>query len=253
MDSERMVAVCDITGFARLVERSSLEQLVGTHLTFFRQALRHALHQDAPESSDLSLAALRQQSRVGIAWFSDTVIVYGLDDSDEACHNLIETIGWLIFETLVGTPSTKFRAGVAYGELHTDVENEMYVGKGLVEAYKVEREQEWTGGALSCSAKQRVSAATNPQLPTSGWWLTPYTIPVKGGPESAPVSDVAIDWTLGIHEPTHIPWSSESAEPAPGDYQERADVCRKWYNTRQFHRAMCRWCDKGQRQRSAGT
>lgn len=238
-----MVALGDIMGFRSLLEALSLDDLVSHQLATFRRVIAHSLQQgDHTPPPDVSLAKLRSQARVGFAWFSDTVLIYGLDDSDLACHNVVETAGWMIYETVYGAPSTKLRIGIGYGELHADVEDELFVGKALAEAHAVESAQDWTGGALSRNAKSRVLRTRSPQLPTSGWWLTSYAVPVKAQARTDLVSDLAVDWTVACSRHWDVSWTSELREPTTEDWLRRPDICRKWANTREFHRRVCRRC-----------
>lgn len=243
MEHRRMIAVCDILGFTHQLESTPLQQVVSSHLKHFTRALAFAVHQRKSADNAISLAALREQQRVGIAWFSDTVLIYSLGDSDEDCRRVIETVAWLLFVTMFES-TTRIRAGIGYGELYVDVANEVFVGPAIVDAHKLERAQEWAGGALSESAAKRIPPAVAGDWKRYfSWYLLPYRLPLKrqqGGRRDG----LAVDWTRGIHEYQKVlfPWSPTSRLPTREDKQTMRDVVRKWRNTKKFHGDVCDDC-----------
>ncbi len=79
-----MVAVCDILGFSNFIQRNSSDFVVNDRLGFLRRALHHSMHQNGFPDEIPTLSTLLQQNRVGFAWFSDTLLFYGIDESDES-------------------------------------------------------------------------------------------------------------------------------------------------------------------------
>ena len=84
MQQNYMIAVCDILGFKALIERTKLEEVVGGSLAWFRKALNHSLHKKEFPSSPPPTSDLYTHPNVGVAWFSDTVLLYTKHDTDEA-------------------------------------------------------------------------------------------------------------------------------------------------------------------------
>lgn len=235
-----LIAVCDILGFSALVERMPLDALVGNTLSWFRKALSHSIHKNEFPSVAPPTPELNNHEHIGVAWFSDTVLLYTKHDTDEAVRELIMAVGWLLFETVLeGT--TKVRAGIAYGEAHIDQENSIYVGKPIVEAYKLEKMQQWAGAALSLSACERI-----PEHVRSGkfadWWITPWDVPLKQG---AVLPTLAVNWNWGIHGPDwSLRWSADSAHPNAEAWAKDPSLCEKFVNTKQFHEAHCHDCKR---------
>ena len=62
-----------------------------------------------------TLTDINTHAKVGIAWFSDTILLYTREDSDDCIRALLGTVGWLLFETIL-EGHTRIRAGVAYGK-----------------------------------------------------------------------------------------------------------------------------------------
>jgi hypothetical protein len=100
MQKQYMIAGCDILGFSHLVQMSPLQNVVNDSFGWLRKSLHHSLHKrdfpnEIPKKSDFL-----GNKHVGIAWFSDTFLLYSRRDDKEAIHQLIQTVGWLLFETM---------------------------------------------------------------------------------------------------------------------------------------------------------
>ena len=238
-ESKRLVAVCDIMGFSRLVRSTPLEQIVEGHVRRLFLIIENSITQEEPIISFESVRSLRSGKRVGVAWFSDTILIYGLDDSDLSCSHVIEAVGWLLFRSFFDTPQTRIRAGVGYGKFYSDNDRSLFVGDALVDAYQAERTQNWIGGALSRTACERLRLSS----PMSGHnWLRRDTPPVKPEVQDAFLGDVVIDWTFGSHDFMDIPWSPSNPEPSAKELEDIPDICEKWLNTKRFHQRACQWC-----------
>lgn len=233
-----VIAVCDILGFSPLVESGQLGDVVEHALGWFRKSLHHSLHKNAFPENTPATRELERHPHVGVAWFSDTVLLYTKQDTDDSVRELLTAVGWLLFETMIHG-NTRIRAGISYGEAFIDPENSIYVGKPIVEAYRLEQSQQWSGGALTESAVQRV-----PQMARTGrfadWWLIPYDVPLKGQP---PLRTLAVNWNLGIHAlGWRLLWSRESEIPSASDWATDPSICEKFMNTKAFHDANCHEC-----------
>ncbi|MCC7091802.1 MAG: hypothetical protein IT524_07595 [Nitrosomonas sp.] len=235
MRANYFIAVCDILGFSDLVRGNELDDVVTHSLGWFRKSLNHSLHKanfptEVPPTADLD-----RHSKVGVAWFSDTVLFYTKNDTDEAVKELLSTVAWLVFETLQGG-NTKVRGGLAYGEAYIDPLNALFVGQPIVDAYNLEKSQQWSGAALSSSAVNRL-----PEMARSGqyadWWVKPYDVPLKN---QKTLQTLAIDWTLGIHHPSwRVRWSKDHELPTKTDWETKPCVCEKFVNTKKFHELYC--------------
>jgi hypothetical protein len=232
------IAVCDILGFSDLVQNNSLEAVIDGALGWFRRSLYHSVHKNTFPMTGVTLE--QTQSDVGIAWFSDTILMYTTQDTDDCLRGLLSSIGWLLFETNMAS-RTRIRCGIAYGPVYLDQANSIYVGTPIIDAYRLEQRQAWSGGALTESAVQRVPGhARNGQFPD--WWLIPWNVPIKKGP---PEQTLAINWTLGFHDsPFVLTWSQACSEPTSRDWELRPDVCEKWKNTKSFHEDACEDCKR---------
>jgi hypothetical protein len=250
MISGRTIAICDILGFRKLVADNALSDVVQNALGFFRKTLHHSIHQnDFPEDPP-PLKQLKNKSRVGIAWFSDTVLFYSLGDTDEDCRRVIESTAWLLFETM-SYPYTRVRAAVSYGNMLVDDENGLFVGYPIIEAYDLLVLQNWSGGALAPTAEGRIPPHILSEEPLH-WYLTDYPVPLKHVHPKFTNVHLAIDWTRGTHTFQPFRWSKQSAEPSTEDWTRSPDIVAKWINTRDFHSAKCRFCGTTPQQSLAG-
>ena len=228
-----MIVVCDILGFSHLVQTTPLQHVVDDSLGWLRKSLHHSLHKrdfpdDIPKKSEFL-----GNDHVGVAWFSDTILFYTRHDDREAIRQLIHTVGWLLFETMMA--GRLIRGGISFGEAYIDEEDAVFVGKPIVEAYQLEKKQQWAGVALTDAAVERI-----PEQARSGhlsdWWVTPYDVPLKA------LRTLAINWTWGGHSWWRVSWSSKKEEPDESDWATRPDICEKFVNTKAFHKAVCRTC-----------
>jgi hypothetical protein len=238
MKAQYMIALCDILGFSKLIESNPLDTVMDHALGWFRKALHHSIYKNGFPDKVPQARDLESHKDIGVALFSDTILLYTLRDDDEAIRQLIITLGWLIFETILGG-TTKIRGGVSYGEAFIDRENAVFVGSPIVEAYRLEQSQQWAGAALTQAARERI-----PEYARSGkyadWWITPYNVPLK---DNITFETLAINWTYGIHRPEwKMQWSKASEFPTDKDQEEQPDICDKFLNTKIFHDTFCWQC-----------
>ena len=132
MTEKLLVAVCDILGFRKMVLSQDVQQLIDGDLSLFRRLVGFSVEQGEMPQLPPELKVLREQHRVGFAWFSDTVVIYATSDDDASCNNVLETVGRLLFTTMWS--QTRLRVGIGYGQFFADTINEIYVGPALVEA-----------------------------------------------------------------------------------------------------------------------
>ena len=247
MADKRFIAVCDILGFRDLVMNRGLEDLMAKELSLFRRLLAFSvMHGDVPDIPP-ELPVLRNQDKVGLVCFSDTILLYALDDDDLSCRNVLERVGWLLFTTMISTYPTRIRAGIAYGEFYADPTNELYVGPALVEAYELEQAQVWAGAALT----ERAAARLPDRISTGQrwqWWVCKYPAPLKSCARVS-CSNLVVDWTQGNHKNFILEWSRSHPEPTPLERDADPGRYEKWVNTRRFHKEVCVTCFPGNRSR----
>lgn len=225
---ERIVALGDILGFKNTLRTTPLETVVNEHLGYFRKALQHTLQLESWPTEPLEFTDVQARAKIGLEWFSDTIILYTMDESDTAALNLVTTVTWLLFETMYH-PSVRLRFGIDHGELFVSRNAGQLLGNGLVGAHELEQTQRWAGGAMTPRAFDRLHQDAR-------HYLVEYPVPVK---DEAHATSHAINWTLGVHLGFASPYSRTRPEPANSDPQ---DVVLKWRNTKLFHDTVCTGC-----------
>lgn len=184
-------------------------------------------------------------------------MLYSLEDNVLGYIKLIETAAWLIIQTIVrGT--LRFRIGISYGKVYIDPQNQIYLGKAIAEADQLQKRQEWSGGALTRQAEAKIPQGIKEADFPSPWHLAQYRVPFKmpkgivsvvdkdNRPLKIPITTsefmLAVDWTRFLHTEFHLYWSREREEPQSDEAP--ADVILKWYNTKEFHKNVCKSCSK---------
>jgi hypothetical protein len=234
MAENRLVAVSDILGFSRLVEKRSPEDVVRESIDWARRCLYHALFQKGFPSEPPPFSVFRSHPQVGAVWFSDTVLLYTRTDSDADAQFLVRACSWFLFETIV-VAKARMRLGIAYGPLLADEENSVHVGLSIVHASDTEKAQEWSGGALHPTAETRLQTVMS-SLP-----VITYPVPLKQRPAKQELRTLskAIDWPSEIHESLTFAWSPAGPDAPKEEREHAGDVVSKFENTKAFHEKVC--------------
>lgn len=174
------VAMLDVLGFKNLVKDTRLSSLAESYellLQLKRLAARVPVLNAAGGYSHV----------VGTTVFSDTIVMWCNDDS-EALDSLLAAVAGLI--ALAIDQSWLLRCGVAYGEAVMCLEQRIFIGQPIIDAFRMEQAQKWVGGALHSSCIQHDKLA---QFMRDHDCIVPYTVPTKSG-RNGPSSEHAIHW-----------------------------------------------------------
>ena len=91
---------------------------------------------------------------IGRAWFSDTFIVYAVDDSAESFVAIDNISRWFFYFLITG--GIPVRGAISCDAFYVDTENDLYFGEALMEAYEYGEAQDWIGLLLCPSAEERL-------------------------------------------------------------------------------------------------
>jgi hypothetical protein len=190
----------------------------------------------------------KRNLKLGYLHFSDTLMLWAsaLDTDDHdvniaAFSHICNTVANLIALALVnGLP---LRGGLAFGECYINPAKQFAVGEPIVDAYLLEKEQEWLGAAVS--AEQLREPATSEQLEWSGLSLVRYRVPTK---ITLSCELLAVDWTRIARMPEPVTqkiWKINArsaveralSEGLAAATQESVDL-RKWQNAVKFFRSQ---------------
>jgi hypothetical protein len=81
---KRMVAVCDVLGFSKLIMSKSLEDVLKYDCAYLRRLAYFCVTQENVPDDAPSYLEYRINGRVGFAWFSDTIFLYALQNHDDS-------------------------------------------------------------------------------------------------------------------------------------------------------------------------
>jgi hypothetical protein len=202
------VAMVDILGFGELVTNNSHEQLRRTFDNLFTHALHYGLsfgtNVDSPKGgvqSDLAKA------RVNSLVISDSVILWTRDDSPNSFMDLTMTLrGFVSASFVFGFP---LRGAVSRGPIEVTMGQNIassvviqtrVLGKSLVDAYRLEKKQDWSGCIFSHDVIEHYSSNLvmqgfifpSIQLLIEQDILAEYDIPMKNG---VSIKHIALNWT----------------------------------------------------------
>ncbi|OQX18457.1 MAG: hypothetical protein BWK75_06635 [Candidatus Altiarchaeales archaeon A3] len=146
-EGNRYVAFFDILGFSNLVETEGSKEV----FIYTRGFLDLMIRSSMPKSvvnPDMSVDL--KPSIISYINFSDSIVYYSLDDSYEAFRTMLKVCANFINVVICG-PTRMIRGALSHGEFYADPENNAYVGKALIDAYQLEKDQEWLGVSLHSS------------------------------------------------------------------------------------------------------
>lgn len=234
----RLVAVCDVLGFRGMVKQTPLRDVAeryGSLIKEIKKPLRNRWLEEAP-SGGLTL----HRHDVRLFAFSDTLLLWtgpmrSKDNLHNRMHNLERSFAFFRSVTLLigiglshGFP---LRIGVAFGPTYTDRQSQRFLGRAIINAYDVERSQDWIGVACHPSCDNNIAMKSlghasfvGPHVITLDDLLIKHSVPAK----SAKIRSWTVDWP---------PYSREETYRILQDGVRKttdAEARRKWTNTLRF-------------------
>jgi hypothetical protein len=171
---------------------------------------------------------LSQESPISYALFSDTVLLYSSDDSQQAFEFMI-----LAAQSLLGinlSYGLPLRGAITKGDVF--VENDVFIGKAIVDAYLMEQQQDWAGCWVADDCVSDPVKAANPEFVSHA--LTQYKIPLKSGPVRL---NWAVIWGVILHnQDLETGIRTRFFQRNPTNQAVSWDVERKFRNTLAFLR-----------------
>jgi hypothetical protein len=191
MSENRLVAVCDILGYSNLVREHSLQELIEYHLGNILNVIKSSIPSNEEIINSPTQLALLKTGIVGHVSFSDTVIIYSLNDGRDGRKNVLDAVYRLLCIPM-NTPYYRYRVGISYGDMYVDRDKSIYIGKALIEAHDLEVLQEWSGAALTESAANMFK-----DYSPENSMLVEYDVPIKGDTNKRLT---VVNWTLANHQ-----------------------------------------------------
>lgn len=174
----RVVVFADILGFKAMVSRIGLCEIA-------KKVSRLV------ERSDVAQVSGSVSFDVGHAHFSDALLLWGPDMSGKDAKEQVDVrkAMMMIASGFLGRSiedEIPLRMGVAEGSVLIDSDRSIYVGQPIIDAYLLESQQQWVGGAVHPSFR------SDELLASPHHDLVRYEIPHKENSQLQ--SEVAVNW-----------------------------------------------------------
>ncbi len=165
--TERFVGFIDIMGFKSMVENLNEEVLyIIMHRirnSIFQNVLIHGT--DIPDEG-------KYESNINIIMFSDCIVTFSQDKSDDALYSFINAISGLINDLIRN--KIPFKGVVAEGMMTVDFRNSIFLGKPLNDAYGLHEKLGFYGVVVHSTADKQIRGSENTHV-------FEYDCPFKNG------------------------------------------------------------------------
>jgi hypothetical protein len=161
--TDRYVGFIDIMGFKDMVMRSSHDDIYRM-MKIINKA--KTLNENLHSTEDHEL--------IRSTTYSDSIILYTKDNTDESLGALIEVISGVTNDLFIeGIPH---KGSIAYGKMTLDTERSIFFGQPLIDAYLLQEELYFYGIIVHGSAEEKLEKRLI-QYP----FITKYICPLKKG------------------------------------------------------------------------
>lgn len=206
----RIVAFVDILGASQAALSGQTANLVGNIFRLKRtMQWTHRIHVCNPDGT-----TGKQEFRPGIVQFSDCLLLWSEPLDGLSTEQFVRVVGSFMWNlcTEMGRlllADVPFRAGVSEGPVFIDPELNIYAGRPIVEAAKLEASQNWLGVAMLFADKPDRLIHRPDQIFVAGdhsifehYVVLDVPVPMKNDKPtlSSDQSVVALNWALAVQE-----------------------------------------------------
>ena len=199
MISKLAVTYIDILGFREKISSTPLPDLASK----YEKVIKNVRLLNSPFRTIVdSNPSLFSNLEKGQDWciqkiFSDSIILFALDESEESFLKLA-VYSWRITQVLIAEGMLP-RGAISFGEIYINTSSDIFLGSALTEAYELEQKQNWIGISLTSTAyhhyKKVIETVASPSSGKPSF-LTHYPVPMK--PNNHPVDHVVINWRWNL-------------------------------------------------------
>ncbi|MGR3174986.1 MAG: hypothetical protein ACUZ8N_10350 [Candidatus Scalindua sp.] len=221
-----------------MVNSVTQDKLINYHLKDIQNIKKKAFFPyNLPVTTPKDNKEVFDKNLLGYAFFSDTVLIYSVLDSRDGRRNFLHAVFNLLSYPMFN-PHYRFRVGISYGEFYHDKKQNIYAGKAIVEATKLESIQEWSGAAFTDNAAQLFSSYFQEESR-----LIDYDVPTKQIKYQKTRKLKVLNWTLAKHKKqTKYNWMVREENGTIVEKYKSAKIEKKIKNTEKFHREVCVQC-----------
>lgn len=228
--ADKYIGLFDLLGFKHYINTHGLQELVERAKRFVRMA-----------RGAVVIPGAEGEKRISVLVFQDTVAVTTPTASTEDLRCIIQYASGLIGFGF--SEGFLLRGAIVRGEAHVD--DQMIVGRGFIQAYEMEQNQEWIGCWVQDHCFEGFPAEVVTDL--SSYFVVRFFIPLKAGPM---LKGWAVNWTAPFHTikkgkaPPELKTLKEAWDrewkPACTEGAVSWDVRRKLVNTDRFLEELLR-------------
>lgn len=161
--TDRYVGFIDIMGFKDMVMRSNHDEIYRMMKVI-----------DKAKTLNENLSATEDHELIRSTTFSDSIMLYTKDNTDESLGALIEVISGLTNDLFIeGIPH---KGSIAFGKMTLDTERSIFFGQPLIDAYLLQEELYFYGIIVHGSAEEKLEKRVI-QYP----FVSKYNCPLKKG------------------------------------------------------------------------
>ena len=151
----RTVAFLDILGFKQKIRETPIEELASKYESLIDTA--EALNR--PSLPGRSLPSLFPDHKKNLPWcikniFSDSIILISHDNTQLSAMKLL-VYTWRLTQVFIAY-KMPLRGAITCGELYTNPQKNITLGKALTTAYEIENKQQWIGTVIDNDMKERM-------------------------------------------------------------------------------------------------
>jgi hypothetical protein len=162
----RYVAYIDVMGFKDMVVRTS-------HGEIYKMM-------KSIESSKSLVLNTRWTGKISklvtTTTYSDSIMLYSKDESNDALDDLITSVSALVYELFLnGIPH---KGSIAYGKMTLDKKNSIFFGQPLIDAYLLQEELNFYGIIIHASAEKKMKRK---KYNCNMSFVQDYLCPLKNG------------------------------------------------------------------------
>lgn len=153
--TSRYVVYIDIMGFKDLVTRNQHHKI-------------YEMMKSITESMDVTQQVFGKTSKNSnnllMMTYSDSIIIYSEDGSIESQKNIIDGTANLL--DFIIEDEIPFRGAIAFGNMTLDIENSIFFGQPLIDAYLLSEELAFYGIAVHATAEYKKGFSSNSSICT---------------------------------------------------------------------------------------
>lgn len=122
--------------------------------------------------------------RVMAVMFSDTIVLFTKSESDDDLQAILIATGELLHKAMLNL--VPVRAGLACGQFFFNIQESMYAGPALIDAYELGEDAQWLGVVTSKEVYEQAIRAgiksgnsdivINAEIPTKSGWYSGYAM-----------------------------------------------------------------------------